>query len=132
MAARRRRKLRGERIRRSASATSTTPGLPNDAPQEVVYPRQACGIENDAAIGMGLSWGWMDIYDSRLPGQSIDVTAVRDGKYRLWVEVDVKRWFQEERRDNNVTWADLEIVTEADGSRDVRNVRSGPPIRLSD
>jgi lysyl oxidase len=104
--------------------------LEDDAPQNAVYPRQGCGVRNDTAIGMGLSWGWMDIYGFDLPGQSIDVTDLPDGKYRLWVEVDQKRWFHEQRRDNNVTWADLELVTTASGARRVRNVKSGPPIQL--
>ena len=85
---------------------------------------------NDTAIGMGLSWGWMDIYGSDLPGQTIDVTDVPDGKYRLWVNVDTNRWFQETRRDNNVTWVDLEIVTKQGGDRDLRNIQGGPPIDL--
>jgi hypothetical protein len=104
--------------------------LEEDAPQEVVYPRHGCGNENDTAIGMGLSWGWMDIYPFGLQGQAIDVTSVPDGKYRLWVEVDEKKWFQEARRDNNVSWADLELVTRKNGARAVQDVVSGPPIQL--
>lgn len=104
--------------------------LAEDAPQNVVYSHEACGKEDDTAIGMGLSWGWMDIYGFKLPGQAIDVTDVPDGKYRLWVNVDTNQWFQEARRDNNVTWVDLEIVTKANGSRDLRNVRTGPPLDL--
>jgi hypothetical protein len=104
--------------------------LVDDAVQEPVYLRLGCGSEDDTEIGMGLSWGWMDIYPFGLPGQSIDVTDLPDGKYRLWLEVDASGWFQEARRDNNVSWADLELATLADGSRDVRNVESGPPIRI--
>jgi len=104
--------------------------LEEDAGQDVVYPRQGCGNEHDTAIGMGLSWGWMDIYPFRLQGQSIDVTDVPDGRYRLWVEVDENQWFREARRDNNTSWTDLELITRPNGSRRVRNVTSGPPIRL--
>lgn len=104
--------------------------LADDAAQNVVYRHEACGTKDDTAVGMGLTVGWMDIYGSHLPGQAIDVTDVPDGKYRLWVNLDRNHWFQEERRDNNVTWADLEIVTTANGDRDVQNIRSGPPIQL--
>jgi hypothetical protein len=104
--------------------------LLEDASQVPVYSRLGCGNRSDTAIGMGLSWGWRDIYGFGLPGQSIDVTDLSDGKYRLWLEVDAKKWFQEERHDNNVTWVDLELVTKAGGARDVRNVESGPPIRI--
>lgn len=104
--------------------------LADDAGQNVVYRHEACGTKNDVAVGMGLSVGWMDIYGSHLPGQAIDVTDVPDGRYRLWVNLDRGHWFQEERRDNNVTWADFDIASSANGAREVRNVRSGPPVDL--
>ena len=95
-------------------------------------PHEECGTQNDVAIGMGLMWGWMDIYGSKLPGQAIDVTDVPDGRYRLWINLDRSHWFQEQRRDNNVTWADFNIVTSSKGSRDVRNLDSGPPDQSRD
>jgi hypothetical protein len=104
--------------------------LLDDAAQEAVFSRIGCGDEKDTAVGMGLSYGWMDIYPFGLPGQSIDVTDVPDGKYRLWVQVDEREWFREKRRDNNATWADLELVTQANGARRLRNIQSGPPIRI--
>jgi hypothetical protein len=103
----------------------------DDAAQNPGYSRLACGKQGDRTIGMGLSYGWIDRYDFRLPGQSFDVTDLPDGKYRLWLDVDEKRWFHEKRRDNNVTWADFDLATKNNGSRTVANVESGPPIRLS-
>jgi hypothetical protein len=102
--------------------------LLDDASQNAVYPQVGCGTHEDTAIGMGLSYGWIDIYGFALPGQSIDVTDAPDGKYRLWVTVDEKRWFREKRHDNNTTWADFELVTRANGARAVRNVKSGPAV----
>lgn len=103
----------------------------DDAAQNPVYSRLACGKQENRAIGMGMSYGWIDRYDFRLPGQSIDVTDLPDGKYRLWLDVDEKHWFREKRRDNNVTWADFDLVTKKNGSRAVTNLESGPPIRLN-
>ena len=100
----------------------------DDAPQEAVYSRLSCGNKEDTAIGMGLSWGWADLYPFMLPGQSVDVTDLPDGRYRLRVEVDARRWFREERRDNNVTWTDLTLATGARGARILRDVRQGPSI----
>ena len=102
--------------------------LLDDAPQNAVYSSLGCGEMEDTAIGVGLSVGWMDIYPFGLPGQSIDVTDVPDGRYRLWVDVDEKKWFREKRRDNNVNWVDLELLTKARGARYVRIIRVGPPI----
>ena len=100
----------------------------DDASQVEVYSRQSCGGEGDAAIGMGLSWGWGDIYPFMLPGQSVDVTDIRDGRYRLRVEVDERRWFREARRDNNATWTDLTLATIGRGDRILRDIRQGPSI----
>jgi hypothetical protein len=77
---------------------------------------------------MGLSWGWGDLYPFLLPGQSIDVTDIPDGRYRLRIEVDERRWFREARRDNNVTWTDLTLATGAKGERTMRDVQQGPSI----
>jgi hypothetical protein len=100
----------------------------DDAPQAEVYSRHSCGGEDDEVIGMGLSWGWGDIYPFMLRGQSIDITNIPDGRYRLRVEVDERRWFREALRSNNVTWTDLTLATTAGGARILRDLRQGPSI----
>jgi hypothetical protein len=100
----------------------------DDAAQSEVYSRLSCGSRNDDAIGMGLSWGWGDLYPFMLPGQSIDVTDVPDGRYRLQVRVDQHEWFREASRDNDLTWTDLTLATNANGARVLRNVDQGPSI----
>jgi hypothetical protein len=77
---------------------------------------------------MGLSVGWVDDYSWVLPGQSIDVTAVPDGKYRLYATVDDQHWFREATRSNDLSWADIELSTKANGARAVRVVNPGPAI----
>jgi hypothetical protein len=57
--------------------------------------------------------GWGDIYHRRLPGQSIDITDLPDGTYRLWATADQAGFFRESNDANNSTWADLWI--DADG-----------------
>jgi hypothetical protein len=103
--------------------------LSDTGPPEAVYSRFSCGEKDDTVIGMGLSLGWADIYPIGLPGQTIDVTDVPDGKYRMWVEADPRRWFREATRDNNVTWADIALSTKANGTREVEVIQEGPPIR---
>ena len=103
----------------------------DDASQEAVYSRHSCGSStSDTAVGMGLSWGWGDLYPFELPGQDVDVTDVPDGSYRLRVAVDEKTWFREARRDNNVTWTDLTLATTPSGERVLRDVRQGPSIPI--
>jgi len=99
-------------------------------PPEAVYSREACGNSMDTnAIGMGLSRGWGDTYNFGLPGQSIDVTELPDGMYRLWAEADAKSWFRESRSDNNTTWVDIELSTSPRGLRTTRIAQIGPLIR---
>jgi len=85
-------------------------------PDEAVYSHKSCGHStDDIVVGMGLSPGWNDTYRASLPGQSIDVTDLPDGKYRLWTEVDERDWFRETTRANNRTWVDLDLRTTPDG-----------------
>jgi len=78
-------------------------------PEEAVYSVHSCGHEGDTLIGVGLSVGWNDTYRQSLPGQSIDVTGLPDGKYRLWTDIDEEGWFREATRKNNRTWIDVEL-----------------------
>ncbi len=98
-------------------------------PVEAAYSRRSCGDENDTAVGMGLSLGWGDTYSIELPGQSIDVTRIPDGSYRLWTRADRNGWFREARLDNNVTWVNVRLSTSRKGVRAVRITSLGPVIR---
>lgn len=98
-------------------------------PVEAVYSHESCGDEEDDELGMGLSVGWGDTYNYGLPGQRIDVSEVPDGRYRLWAEADRRGVFREARRDNNVTWTDVELSTRPNGARALAIVKVGPLIR---
>jgi hypothetical protein len=84
-------------------------------PEDPVYSAHSCGDEGDTLIGVGLSVGWNDTYRQSLPGQSIDVTGLPDGKYRLWTDIDEQGWFREATRTNNRTWIDLDLKQTPDG-----------------
>ena len=94
-------------------------------PEADVYSSKSCGGEDDTLLGMGLSPGWNDTYARNLPGQSVDLTGLPDGKYRMWAEVDEAGWFREASRQNNVTWADFELSTTA-GIRSALVTEVGP------
>ena len=59
---------------------------------------------------MGLSIGWEDVCALNIPGQSIDVTELPNGRYRL-VACRRARWFREADTTNNKTWIDIELST---------------------
>jgi hypothetical protein len=85
-----------------------------DGPAETVYRHEECGDEEDNEIRMGMSTGWSDKYDFDLPGQSIDVTDLEDGLYRVVGVADAQGWFEEANEENNVTWLDFELMTQDD------------------
>ncbi|HSB85234.1 MAG TPA: lysyl oxidase family protein [Ilumatobacteraceae bacterium] len=96
-------------------------------PKKAQYKREGCGKETDTQFLMGLSPSWGDVYDITLPGQSVDITDLPDGRYRIWAEADPQGWFTEVTRDNNVTWADVKLSTRpADGLRVAVIVGTGP------
>ncbi len=94
-------------------------------PAESVYSAHSCGKEQATEFGMGLSPGWNDTYLQSLPGQGIDITAVPDGEYRLFTDIDEPARFRELTRDNNLTWIDLELETTPQGRTALRTA-TGP------
>lgn len=100
-------------------------------PEDAAHSRESCGDEDDDVVGMGLSPGWGDTYKWILPGQTIDITDLPDGTYRLWAEADQPGWFREVTRDNNRTWADFELSTRANGLRYALVSNVGPRPRAA-
>ena len=88
--------------------------LLEESREKARYSRKSCGKEDSSTIGMGLSPGWRDTYAFNLPGQSIDVTDLPDGRYRVWADVDESGWFREANTSNNRTWVDIELSTKDD------------------
>jgi len=86
----------------------------DDGPPEAVYSHEGCGDQEDNEIRMAMSTGWSDVYDFDLPGQSIDVTDLEDGFYRVVGIVDPQGWFEETDEENNITSIDFELITQDD------------------
>ncbi|TDD98944.1 lysyl oxidase family protein [Jiangella asiatica] len=95
-------------------------------PDDAVFNRDGCQPEDALTLTMGLSPGWGDTYEWNLPGQSIDVTDLPDGPYRLWAEADESGHFVETSTDNNDTWVDLDLSTTGDGTRTAVVADIGP------
>jgi hypothetical protein len=96
-------------------------------PEKALYSAHTCGKEKSTEFGMGLSPGWNDTYLQSLPGQSIDITAVPDGKYRLFTEIDEQAHFREVTRANNLTWIDLDLQTTPQGRIAIRTATGPQP-----
>jgi hypothetical protein len=85
------------------------------SPPAKVYRSAECGGRLDTTAGMGLSVGWGDDYPWHLLGQSVDITNLPDGEYRVRAVVDPFGWFDELDETNNEVWTDIAISTNTDG-----------------
>jgi hypothetical protein len=70
----------------------------------------------------GISVGWLDAYDWRIPGQAIDVTGLPSGRYRVSVTADPENWFRETNERNKATWVDFRYRS----ARGATQLRHGP------
>ncbi len=73
------------------------------APKQAVY--SSCG---DQVQGMSVGWG--DTYGYQLDGQSIDITGLPDGDYRLKIEIDPKGHIFETDELDNVSTVDIRLA----------------------
>ena len=64
-------------------------------------------------VKQGMSVGWGDRYGSTLSGQSIDMTGMADGDYRLSIEIDPQHKLSEADRTDNVSCVLLRIRVSA-------------------
>src|SRR5262245_12157607 len=72
------------------------------APNKPVYA--TCGN-----VMQGMSVGWGDTYGSNLAGQSIDLTGLPDGDYKLIIEADPKKRLLEINNSDNASCVLLRI-----------------------
>jgi len=100
---------------------STLPGRP-PAP---VHTSLECGGRLDRDIAMGISVGWGDEYQWYLLDQTIEITGVPDGRYRLRAIADPADLLQESDDTNNDTWTVVDLTT-VDGQHRVEVVEQGP------
>jgi hypothetical protein len=95
-----------------------------DAPRSRGY-EYCSGDRTFQSLKSGISVGWADVYDSHLEGQSLDVTEIPTGEYRLEVEVDPDRVLHEKSRGNNVVSVPIQLDGESIPTS--RRVRAAEP-----
>ncbi len=95
------------------------------APPEPAHTSRECGTRFDRDIAMGISVGWGDEYQWYLLDQTIEITGVPDGRYRLRAIADPANLIKESDETNNDTWTVVDLVT-VDGARQVEVVEQGP------
>jgi hypothetical protein len=96
------------------------PGSPVDR----VHLPASCGEIDATTIDMGMSVGWSDPYFWQLEDQSVEITGLPDGRYRLTAVADPDDFLVESDESNNATWVELQIGTNDEGLRTVEVVDS--------
>jgi len=94
------------------------------APTDRQFLTESCGTESSTEVEMGMSVGWSDPYFWQLEDQSVDITGLPDGRYRLTAQADPDGWIAESDESNNATWTELQIGTLQGGLRSVEVVSS--------
>lgn len=95
------------------------------SPATATHASAECGGRFDRDIAMGLSVGWGDEYQWYLLDQTIEITGVPDGRYRLRAIADPADQLEESDETNNDTWTVVDLLT-VDGVRRVEVVEQGP------
>ena len=95
-------------------------------PPEPVYTGR-CGLERTALLRLtvGISVGYGDVYDPNLEGQSLRLTGLAEGRYRLVHRVNVDRRLRESSYANNASSLLLRLSWRA-GRPSVRVLNSCP------
>jgi hypothetical protein len=83
-----------------------------------------CGEQGSVTVRMGLSPGWSDPYFWQLEDQTVDITGLSNGRYRVTATADPDGWLTEADETNNETWAEIELAGEIAGLRTVEVVDS--------
>jgi hypothetical protein len=99
--------------------------LPN-APASAQFNSLDCGGIDATESSMGLSIGWGDQYPETLPGQSINITGLPAGKYRLAVTADAQHVFYEKTTSNNTNWIDFNLRYGQLGNAIITKIGAGP------
>lgn len=82
---------------------------PLGTPPAAVYPYNACGTSSGQEVTMGISVGYADDYQPMIANQWIDVTSLREGRYRLCAKVNPLGHWLESDTTNNFFWHDVWI-----------------------
>ena len=94
------------------------------APSQGAFDKKGCGNDASTSVSMGMSVGWSDPYFWQLADQSVNITGIPDGRYRLTAEADPDGWLRETNDDNNGTWVVFDLKTQSDGLRTVTVAQS--------
>ncbi len=78
-------------------------------PKRPVFLRSGCGKKTSTRLSMGLSVGWGDFYDWRLPGQYVSLGGLPTGTYTLIGEANPEGVLYEQKTTNNGVFMEFKL-----------------------
>jgi hypothetical protein len=87
------------------------------------YGSEGCGSSESERLEMGLSAGAALELSWLMPGQSVDVSGLPDGRYRLEARADPRNVVAESNDDNNTGWVEFDFRAEGADGRPAVEIR---------
>lgn len=78
-------------------------------PKRPVFRERGCGTRTSTKLSMGLSVGWGDRYDWRLPGQYVSLAGLPSGRYTLLGEANPEGVLYEQKTKNNGVFVEFKL-----------------------
>jgi Lysyl oxidase len=116
------------RSRKQSFCITSTDPVDLTLPRALVSPGpttiggSSCGSPGSIWIRQALPAGWADTYGAGIPGQSVDITGVPNGRYLIEMHVNPERELFEVSTDNNIASRRLTLS----GKPGERRVRVAP------
>jgi len=87
---------------------------PSNSANRIGFPVSGCGVDSSQQVRMGISVGFGDDYKPFFNHQSVDITGLQSGTYRLCATVNPNGvWLEnDEDRVNNSSWVDIDLDSE--------------------
>jgi hypothetical protein len=88
---------------------------PSNSVNRIGFPVRGCGVESSQEVRMGISVGFGDDYKPFFNHQSVDITGLPSGPYRLCATVNPTGVWLEKDADhvNNSSWVDIDLDNDA-------------------
>ncbi len=81
---------------------------PNSA-RRAAFPVSGCGVRESTSLRIGISAGYGDDYKPFFNHQSVDITGLPSGIYRLCVTTNENGMWLEQDGGNNSAWVDIDL-----------------------
>ncbi len=85
---------------------------PANSARRIGFPVSGCGERSSTSLRMGISVGYGDDYKPFFNHQTVDVTGLPSGVYRLCVTANESAMWLEQDTENNSAWVDIDLNSE--------------------